>query len=77
VAKLVEKLTMRTQRLHRFHIGSFSLKKLNELEGKEKHHAEISNRIAALENMLGKLLEKISEFNPNSVEVDMNRRDNP
>jgi hypothetical protein len=25
-----------------------NLKKLNEVEGKEKHHAEVSNRFAAL-----------------------------
>jgi hypothetical protein len=29
----------------------FNLKKLNELEGKEKYHVEISNRFAALENI--------------------------
>jgi uncharacterized metal-binding protein YceD (DUF177 family) len=29
----------------------FNLKKLNEVEGKEKHCVEISNRFAALENL--------------------------
>jgi hypothetical protein len=29
----------------------FSLKKLNEVEGKEKYHVDISNRFAALENL--------------------------
>jgi hypothetical protein len=29
----------------------FNLKKLNEVEGKEQHHVEISNRFAALENL--------------------------
>jgi hypothetical protein len=28
----------------------FNIKKLNEVEGKEQHHVEISNRFAALEN---------------------------
>jgi hypothetical protein len=29
----------------------FNLKKLNEVEGKEQYHVEISNRFAALENL--------------------------
>jgi hypothetical protein len=29
----------------------FSLKKLNEVEGKEQYHVEISNRFGALENL--------------------------
>jgi hypothetical protein len=29
----------------------FHLKKLNEVEGKEKYHVEISNRFAALEDL--------------------------
>jgi hypothetical protein len=37
----------------------FSLKKLNEVEGKECFHIEISNRFAALENL--------------DAEVDINR----
>jgi hypothetical protein len=49
MAKLKEKLSK--QRLHGFHIRSFSLKKLNELEDKEKYHVEMSNRIAALQNL--------------------------
>jgi hypothetical protein len=28
----------------------FSFKKLNEVEGKEQYHVEISNRVLALEN---------------------------
>jgi hypothetical protein len=50
----------------------FNLKKLNEGEGKENYRVEISNRFAALEkfddevdiNELGKILERISEFQP-------------
>jgi hypothetical protein len=37
----------------------FSLKKLNEVEGKEQYHVELSNRFAALENL--------------DTEVDINR----
>jgi hypothetical protein len=29
----------------------FNLKKLNEVEGKEQYHVEVSNRIAALEDL--------------------------
>jgi lipoate-protein ligase A len=29
----------------------FNLKKLNEVEGKEKYHAEVSNRFAVLEDL--------------------------
>jgi hypothetical protein len=29
----------------------FSLKKLNEVEGKEQYHVEVSNRFAALEDL--------------------------
>jgi hypothetical protein len=36
---------------HRFHTERFSLKKLNEVEGKEKYRSEVSNRFAALEDL--------------------------
>jgi hypothetical protein len=29
----------------------FNLKKLNEVEGKEQYHVEVSNRLAALEDL--------------------------
>jgi hypothetical protein len=29
----------------------FNLKKLNEVEGKERYHVEVSNRFAALEGL--------------------------
>jgi hypothetical protein len=34
-----------------FFFGRFNLKKLNEVEGKEKYRAEVSNRFAALEDL--------------------------
>jgi hypothetical protein len=37
--------------MHRVHVERFTLKKLNELEGKEQYGIEISNRFAALENL--------------------------
>jgi hypothetical protein len=60
----------------------FNIKKLNDVEGKEQHRVEISNRFAALEhldveadiNKLGKLLDRISKFQPKRVLVIMNSR---
>jgi hypothetical protein len=45
--------------MFRFHIARFNLKKLNEVEGKEQYHVEITNRFAPLENL--------------DTEVDINR----
>jgi hypothetical protein len=54
----------------------FNLKKLNEVEGKEKYCAEVSNRFAALEDLdaevdiksgWGYLLERISKFQLKTV----------
>jgi hypothetical protein len=45
--------------MHRFHIERLNLKKLNEVEGKEKYRVEISNKFTALENI--------------DAEVDINR----
>jgi hypothetical protein len=48
----------------------FNLKKLNETEGKVQYQVKISKRFASLENLeLGKLLERISTFQPNIVQV--------
>jgi hypothetical protein len=33
------------------YLERFNLKKLNEVEGKEQYRVEISNRVAALENL--------------------------
>jgi hypothetical protein len=37
VAKVREGLAMNNQRLHRFHMERFNVKKLNEVVGKEQH----------------------------------------
>jgi hypothetical protein len=52
-AKVGERLAVNKQRLHRFHMEKFSLKKLNEVEGKEQYRVEESNRFAALEDLDG------------------------
>jgi hypothetical protein len=46
-----EILTVNKQRLQRSHMERFDLKKLNEVEGKEKYRIEVSNRFAALEDL--------------------------
>jgi hypothetical protein len=48
VAKVRERLPVNKQRSHRFHMEGFNLKSLNEVEGKQKYRAEVSNGIAAL-----------------------------
>jgi hypothetical protein len=67
VAEVGEGLAVNEQRSHRCHMERFNLKKLKEVEGKEKYHIEVSNRFAALEdldakveiNSAGKQLERI------------------
>jgi hypothetical protein len=51
VAKVRERLVVNKQRSHRFHMERFNLKKLNEVQGKEKYRTEVSNRFAALEDL--------------------------
>jgi uncharacterized protein YutE (UPF0331/DUF86 family) len=52
VAKVRERLAMSKQAKHKFHMERFNLKKLNEVSGKEQYWIEISNRFAALENLV-------------------------
>jgi hypothetical protein len=51
VAKVRERLAVNKQRSQRFDIERFNLKKLNDVEGKEQFHVEVSNRCAALEDL--------------------------
>jgi hypothetical protein len=59
VAKVRERLALSKQTTHRSHMERLNLKKLNEVEGKEKYRVEMSNRFASLENL--------------NAEVDINR----
>jgi hypothetical protein len=52
VAKIRERIAVNKQGSHKFHMERFTLKKLNEVEGKEKYRVEVSNRFAALENLV-------------------------
>jgi hypothetical protein len=49
VAKDRERLAISKQRSQRFHMERFNVKKLNEVEGKEQYHVEVSNRFADLD----------------------------
>jgi hypothetical protein len=51
VAKVRERLALNKQRSYTFHMDWYNHKKLNEAEGKEKYHVEVSNRFAALEDL--------------------------
>jgi hypothetical protein len=51
VAKIRERLAVNKQGSHKCHMERFNLKKLNELEDKEKYRVEVSNRFAELEDL--------------------------
>jgi hypothetical protein len=51
VTKVRERLAVNKHRSHRFHKERFNLKKLNEVEGKEQYHVEVSNRFAEVEDL--------------------------
>jgi hypothetical protein len=50
VEKVRDRLAVNKQKSNRFDMGRFNLRKLNEVEGKEQFHVEVSNRFAALED---------------------------
>jgi hypothetical protein len=51
VANVRERLAVSKQTKHKFYMERFDLKKLNEVEGKEKYRVEMSDRFAASENL--------------------------
>jgi hypothetical protein len=51
VTKVRERPAMNKQRLNRFHMERFNLKKINKVEGKEQYHVEEPNRFTALEDL--------------------------
>jgi hypothetical protein len=51
VAKIRERTAVNKQGSHKFHMERFNLKKLNEIEGKEKYRVEVSNRFVALDDL--------------------------
>jgi hypothetical protein len=52
IAKLRERLAVSKQAPQKFDGEKFNLRKLNEPEVKEKYPIEITNRFAALENLM-------------------------
>jgi hypothetical protein len=55
VAKVRERLAVNKQRSHRFHMDRSNLKKLNDVEGKEKYRFDVPNRFEALEDLDAKV----------------------
>jgi hypothetical protein len=51
IVKVRDILALNNQRLHRFHMERFNLKKLNKVEDEEQFRVEVSNRFAALEDL--------------------------
>jgi hypothetical protein len=51
VPKIRERIAVNKQGSHKCHVERFNLKKVNEVEGKEKYRVEVSNRFAALEDL--------------------------
>jgi hypothetical protein len=51
VAKLRERISVNKQARQKFDLERFDLKKLDDIEVKEKYQVEISNRFAALESL--------------------------
>jgi hypothetical protein len=52
VTKVRERLDVRKQAAQKLDGERFNLRKLNELEVKEKYQIEITNRFSALENLI-------------------------
>jgi hypothetical protein len=65
VAKV--RVTLAVSKKHRLHMEGFNTKKLNEVEGEEQYHVEISNTYRALElkKQRWDLPDRISKFQPN------------
>jgi hypothetical protein len=75
VANVRERLAVNKQRSHRFHMERFNLKRLHEVKGKVQYRVEVSNRLQLWKIWTqrwiliepGKLLERISKFQPKRV----------
>jgi hypothetical protein len=51
VTKVWDRLAVSKETMHRFDMDRYNLEKLNEVQGKEQYHVEISNRFTSLENL--------------------------
>jgi hypothetical protein len=68
VAKVRERLAVSKQTTNKFRMERFTVKQLNEVEGKEQYRVQISNKFAALENFdtevyINRVWETITESN--------------
>jgi hypothetical protein len=52
VAEVKERLAGNVQEAQKFHVESFNLRKLSELEVRKQYQINVSNRSAALENLI-------------------------
>jgi len=52
VAKVKERLAVSKQAAQKFDVVRLNLRKLNELQVRKQYHIKISNRFAALENLI-------------------------
>jgi hypothetical protein len=64
----MERIAVKKQGSHKFHTERLNLKKLNEVEGKDKYRFDVSNRFAALKDFddeveINTIWEKIRENN--------------
>jgi hypothetical protein len=49
--KLRHRQSVSKRAAHNFHVEIFNLKKLNDVDAKERYHIKISNRFAALQKL--------------------------
>jgi hypothetical protein len=54
VAKIRERIAVNKQGSQKCHVERFNHKMLNEIEGKEKYHVEVSNRFAVFSSVVEK-----------------------
>jgi hypothetical protein len=74
VAKIRERIAVNKHGSHKFHMERFNLKKLNEVEGKEKYLVEVSNRFAALEDLDAEVeINTIWETFRENIKISANR----
>jgi hypothetical protein len=55
VVKVRERLAVNKQRSHTFHMERFNLKRLNDVEGKERYRVEVSNKFSPLEDLVAEV----------------------
>jgi hypothetical protein len=67
VAEIRERLTVNEQGSHKFHMEMFSLRKLHEVEGTEKYHVEVSNRLQLRKIWMLRL--KLTQYGKQNIKI--------